>query len=504
MNEKQDWLVCFDTDRIKQYLFATNRLKEIRGGSALLADLDQKRKKKLKDRYGKDNLAYSAGGGAAVLVPTEQEAKALIAEIEREFRVETITASITGIFVPLEPVNGVRFGERMARAGKRLRRAKTAKAELTTLPIEPYMRLCDSCGQQPATVFANDGSGDWLCCSCNEKRKLGADKRRGFFDGFVKWIGSEEWRKADIADDLDGIGALASPPNYVGFIALDGNHVGDLLSKPATVEEYRLFSEGLQNLTQNQTFAALQRYGQPRGKVAPFEIVLIGGDDVLLITAADIAVETALAIADGFEKGSRSKVLEKAGLESECDWLTMASGVVLAHADFPIPAMHQLAEALQKSAKKHCAYQDYKTGAIDFLVVSGSDADLEEMRRSIPHRRPYTLAEMGRLLQYIREFKAVDFPMSQLQTMYQALFESEVNAQLASIAALGYLGRREDKTQYNLLKGFFADFGVRFNGQLPPWDSNKRDGRKVSALTDLVDLYPFIQVKGRRNDKDAC
>jgi CRISPR/Cas system-associated protein Cas10 (large subunit of type III CRISPR-Cas system) len=441
MSEEQQWLVCFDTDRIKQYLFATNRLKEIRGGSALLLGLDKKRRQDLEKRYGqeKDKVAYSAGGGAAVLVPTEQEAEELIAQIEREFQAATITASITGVSLPPEE-NGKKFGERMAEAGKRLRRAKAAKAELTTLPIEPYMRLCDSCGQQPAAVATRDGSDDWLCCSCDKKRDLGGKERGGFFREFVEWTSSEEWQQTKMARDLDGIGALASPPGYVGFIALDGNHMGSLLDKPQTVEQYRQFSDGLHDLTRDQTLAALQRYGSPCNDIAPFEIVLIGGDDVLLITVADIAIEVALKIAEEFESESPDRVLGPAGLTSECDKLTMAGGVVLAHADFPIPAMHQLAETLQKSAKRHCAQQKYKTGALDFLVVSGSDTDLDEMRKAIPHRRPYTLEDMRLLLTHIRSLKEIGFPTSQLQTMYQALFESKVNAQLASIASLGYLG----------------------------------------------------------------
>jgi hypothetical protein len=71
MSNLHQWLVCFDTDQIKQYLLATNRLKEIRGGSALIAQLDVERKNDLEQRYGENNVVYSAGGGAAVLVPTE-------------------------------------------------------------------------------------------------------------------------------------------------------------------------------------------------------------------------------------------------------------------------------------------------------------------------------------------------------------------------------------------------------------------------------------------------
>lgn len=492
MSKTQQWLVCFDTDRIKQYLLSTNRLREIRGSSALIAELDGKRKKNLESCYGQQNVVYSAGGGAAVLVPTEEEAKKLIAQIERDFRAETVTASITGICIPIDTSAG-RFGTWMTFAGKELRRAKSAKAELSTLPVEPYLRLCSSCGQHPVAQQAEDGSGDWLCRTCYTKRKLGGEKRRGFFVEFAEWADSTIWTDETLPEDLDHIGSVASPPGYVGFIALDGNHIGNLLDKPDTVEQYRRFSEGLWTLAREQTFKALKRYGKPRDGIAPFEIVLIGGDDVLLITAADIAVEIALAIAEGFEDQSRA-LLTETGLTQEREKLTLAAGVVLAHADFPIPAMHSLAEALQKSAKKLCAEQKYQTSAIDFQVISSSDTDLETLREAIPHHRPYTPGELRSLVAHIRQLKADDLPMSQLQAMYQAMFEGEVNAQLACIATLGYLGRKNDKTAYDHLKAFFKEFGVQFDGQLPPWDEalGKKQGRKVSALTDLVELYPFI------------
>jgi hypothetical protein len=44
MDEGQNWLVSVDTDQIKNYIFSTNRLKEIRGASSLLRELDNKRK----------------------------------------------------------------------------------------------------------------------------------------------------------------------------------------------------------------------------------------------------------------------------------------------------------------------------------------------------------------------------------------------------------------------------------------------------------------------------
>ncbi len=300
------------------------------------------------------------------------------------------------------------------------------------------------------------------------------------------------WVNDTMPDDLNEIGYVSTPPNYIGFIALDGNRMGDLLVKLQEKEDYKKVSEEIERLVRSRTFDALRRYGRPRKhykfndkKVAPFEIVLIGGDDVLLITAADIAIKIALDIAEGFEINS-PEILKNAGLGQERKKLTMAGGVVLAHAHFPIPALHSLSESLQVSAKRLCGKKGYKSGAIDFVVVSSSDIDLDVLRRDI-YCRPYALDKLRKLIEYITKFREDDFPTTQLQTMYRALFTNKVNAQLAAISALGYLARKKnDMKKYKLLREFFEEFGVSL--ELPPWVVDKN----VSPLADLVELYPFI------------
>lgn len=503
MTDQQMWLVCFDTDRIKDYVFHTGRLKSIRGGSALLTSLDNERKKQLEKRFGKDSVVYCAGGSGAVLVQTENQANALIAEIERDFRNETITGSTTGIALPLTFPDIPDFGDRMAQASNRLAAAKAAKAELGSLPLEPYLRFCEECGQYPAALRAHDESNTLLCHTCAKKREWGAKERTGVFEKFIRYVaqdkGSQAWANAKTPSDLDAIGAVSSPPNYIGLIALDGNQMGKWLRELFHVDHYSSFSQDMTDLTEQQVFSALKRYASPRpierdnnppsDTIFPFEIVLIGGDDIVLITAADAAIDVALTIAGGFEQNSDRHVLEPLGLGGK---LTMAGGVVLAHSDFPLLAMHNLAEQAQKEAKKACTENDYKTGAIDFLVVSGGAGNLENSREELPHCRPYELGDLKKLLDYIRKFKAQNFPTNQLQQMYQSLFVSEGNAQLACINALAYFAQRENDNRFPLLKQFFADFGVKDGGNLPPWDDQKRNGRSVSALTDLVELYPFI------------
>lgn len=531
MNQQFNYLVVFDTDRIKEYIFATNRLKEIRGASTLLSELNEKQKlEEIIKPICEHKIVYSAGGGAAVLVPDKQAAEQVVEEVERWFVENAASATITGaVHGPLPPNYEENFGEQMKVAGKQLRSVKSQKAALFTLPVEPYLRLCDSCGRYIAVAQASDGSENWLCASCGIKREKGNEA--AYHSKFLEWIrGQTDSRGHGVGtqrpDDLDAIGQVARPPNYVGFIVADGNKMGDTLYRLKRVAEYEEYAERLKNaMEQEVTFAALHECSKPRERnIMPFEILLIGGDDVRLVTAADIAIPFALKLAEKFEQ--RVTELNRG---SQMEEATLAAGVVLARADFPLPALQELAEELLKSAKQYCSHIQYKSSAIDFLVVSGSDTDLDAARAAVPHRRPYARQDLAKLIRSIRELKILDFPTSQLQAMYQALFQTKINAEMASIAALGRLGRsakdsehylqqlqgaqtpsdelgrsNNNTNRYDALRKFFKDFGSDFNNRLPPWSDEMGDeGKSRSALADLVELYPFIDEKGESDDTNS-
>src|SRR5918992_4376047 len=137
MNNKK-CLVSFDTDRIKDYLFATPDLKKIRGASTLLdvlnrADLEQL---KLVNRGIKDTTRIviraicphinaddiiTVGGMAMAMVP-EHSASDVITAVESLYRRETVTAGITGTSLPItEDDLKQKFGERVAEVSARLR-----------------------------------------------------------------------------------------------------------------------------------------------------------------------------------------------------------------------------------------------------------------------------------------------------------------------------------------------------------------------------------------------
>jgi len=293
--------------------------------------------------------------------------------------------------------------------------------------------------------------------------------------------------------------------------------MGKKLETLKTRDEYAEFADKADKLIRDVVHQALRRQAQPRSvgrrEIAPFEILLMGGDDLMLVTAGDLAVSVALDIVDSYERHALHD-------------LTLSLGLVLTHARFPIYAMHDLAAALLKSAKK------VGGSALDFAVITAvGSRDLEWLRdealtdRSFALKppkdwryrltqRPYSLADFAKLCYHARQLQAVRFPRSQLQAMYDGLFVSSLEASLRTITAVGRASTRHSQK----LRAFFEDFGGDFGSlpyTAPPWRAESSDkclkpddrpqGQCFStALSDLVEIYRFVPAleKGESNVSD--
>ena len=92
-------LLAFDTDRIKEYVFATDPLKEIRGASRLLDTLNRKDMPWLAG-----GTCYYAHGGSGLFVVPTSDVAAIVDRVKRAYAESTAgAATITGAAVPLPP-----------------------------------------------------------------------------------------------------------------------------------------------------------------------------------------------------------------------------------------------------------------------------------------------------------------------------------------------------------------------------------------------------------------
>jgi len=526
------YLVAFDTDRIKDYLFATPHLSDVREASALLDRLNNRRshaecldiaeviRKEAHPLFNRDDpnhCVYAAGGSALVILPDERTAEGAINCVERLYREETITATITGAKLPISDEDlKRRFGQKVLWAGYQLRKRKAEKGRGRTLPVAPYMRFCDACAQLPASHYDYE-RGQLVCRACKIKRPVSGQARRGLWEkvgGVTKtrpedapreWEGliSETTEQPTppypMDFDFDDIGQCAKRGGYIALIYADGNRMGQVLEQLQTVAEYSRFAKLVDDLVLRVTYRELAKQMQNRPNQPFFDVLMAGGDDLMIVTTPDVAFDLAIKIARGFEE--YSKVLVERGL-------SLGIGIAIAHASYPIAAIQQLATDLQKRAKQR-GFEIGGGSAVDFAVVTamGSE-DLDRIRNEVltergfvsppPDelhyvltQRPYALGELQSLLDHVWNFKKARFPRSQLHAMYEALFHSPIQASMVAIQTMGRVSDSPSKPHRKTLRAFFQEFGVQAAPVLPPW-RKRDDGSWESALGDLVEIYPFL------------
>lgn len=464
-------LILGDVDAIKGFVYESSSLSDIRGGSELLVELESKVQDLLERNVEpKSDLIYCSGGSFLAIVP-EEKAESLKQKIERLYLCEAKTATVTVVFS--EPINrsdlekgvsphdeqvisGLRgkgvasdllfshfdvflnheksrrknFGEWVAFLSSKLQIEKRRKVSSPFFPALPIHERCQACGKRPASQW-DEMSGELLCAVCFKKRSKGRNGRRKFVSDFASWVENHGVKLANaekrIPRDLD---TLAGADGKIAFLYADGNNMGDLLQRMRTTDDYRQLSQALSEATRESLFKALrQTLGDERlvnpDAFLPFEIIAIGGDDVVVIVPARYGWNLALSFLEAFETHEQIQ-----SLKQEHGQLTMSAGLVFADVKYPIQFTMNLAEGLLKRAKRLARETKKSTICHLWLRVPIASEDANVILNAIYHHRtgrqeriltarPFTLCQAKQLNEIAKELK--DLPASQRRILAEAL-----------------------------------------------------------------------------------
>ncbi len=371
-----------------------------------------------------------------------------------------------------------------------------------------------------------------------------------------RYYGEVDKKEVVEARSLREIASASTPSGFVAYIYADGNNMGGYIRQNIkTPQDYRLFSKDIFDATQESVYKALAEYLHPYQYtpdakssrtnkepvwIHPFEIITIGGDDVLLVVPADKALEIAKTIGDEFEEylwrtGRYSLDQTAPNLlahryttgnvpPSKC-LLSMSTGVLITAQDTPIYYADKLVSQLLKLAKRYAKElkkdHKYYGGTVDFLVmkaVTMISSNIKEFREQglIKNKdgesklklyaSPYTLYELGGLIETVKAFKKAEFPRSQLYQIRSLLERGKRTA----ILNYRYFRIRlaNEKAKQELEENFESAWcrpkDSSNHGNLAPWmslqENNSQDAEqpKMTYETiwrELVDLYPFIAEK---------
>ncbi|RCV63411.1 CRISPR/Cas system-associated protein Cas10 [Methanophagales archaeon] len=504
----KQFLALLEVDKIQSYIFATNKLKEIRGASYLLSEINEATTAQvLKDYSTAKKKILSTGGVTKVIFDDENEAYKFLKQMEGIYQRELITASVT---THVEPISND-FYSAIGKGELAIRRRKEDKDYIFQINTSGYYKICSFCGQYPAKESKSTPEGIlWLCASCKQKR---ANSRfLHIHDSIANKIKENQpmVNKVEFPEQFEKIGKESHIEGYMGYIVADGNRMGEKIKSKevsSDTNRYHDFSKKVKECTDEALVeAVIESVPKIRERdnslSLPVVVLILGGDDMILVTTAESALPLAAKFSQKFQQKTKEKNLPE---------ISMSVGVVISKVTFPIFSYTMLGEELLKSAKRLSREMNKdgkEVGAIDFMVVtSPSTQSLEDVRkdsfyykkkdtleRFLLTARPYTTTgsnydyNLDKLLTFTRQFKNCDFPRTKLKAMERYLRMGREN----SILEFCTMRLRLDKIHCKLLDDFVSTF--KLHEQMPWRIENDNEGKYfLTNLLDLVEIYEFVQ-----------
>ncbi len=336
---------------------------------------------------------------------------------------------------------------------------------------------------------------------------------------------------------------------FIAYIYADGNNMGGYIQKIRTPGKYKKFSLDVSEATEEAVFYALAENLHPHelrnlndedsqlknGQlVHPFEIITIGGDDVFTIVPANKALEISQIIGEKFEELMINKSVDKSdeiadyrieqtkpvdkkkihryqpqtAKPSECK-LSTSIGVLITAVNTPIYYAQDLVTQLLKSAKekaKKLKKVEYHGGTIDFITLKSvtmiasniKDFRQEALTKESPQKLklyggPYTLHEIGGLIQSIAALKKTKFPKSQLYQIRSLLERGKHTAILNYRYFRVRLKQGKTELQQHFEDAWCLPKDDKNGGNLAPWMYDTEDKVYETIWRDMVDIYGFVE-----------
>ena len=559
-------LLAADTDRTQDYVFESARLPEIRGASVILSELNERdAPDRIHELDDKAKKIYAAGGGLLYEVDADK-APDIQRELEALYPRETGVATITCVYrvlpgpvdsgiarIPFDPEALAGLGlspfqqERLRKTdrdldcfgawvrllGHDLRRRKQEKRYVPFVEAPPHARRCQSCRIRPAAaVYPRYEEEMSLCAECVQKNQSSErfpwrDKFDAKLREYHPQLAKKYFAKAKqgtIPLSIGVIGSACKPRNrnkrgYVAFIYADGDGVGSFVESRRTRDQYQKMSQDLRDATWYAvTFAlannlAIQTLDNPmsaeetteqrKRATQPFEIITVGGDDVMLVVPAHVALQVARDMAVKF-----AEYLEEKSIEKEDRPLTLSSGVVIAPEHMPVRLMRDFARKLLKKGAKPRA-KETQFAAVDFQIFTSTaiyGSDIMDMRARPPYsitplskpddkplhlyHRPYTIPGLNNLLDALDALNNADFPVSQLYPLAGAL---ERGRRRATLFYLYQRSRIKNKKHRDALAKVEAIIEAQEKRDPLPWYKAPPGATYTfsTTLRDVAELYDF-------------
>ncbi len=529
------YLIVIDTPGIKQFVFGTDAVAEIRGASALLDRLNRTETATvLREslQSGQVHTVFANGGSAQFVVEgvDETAVQRAIAQLSARYHERTggeVRILVAAVEWPGEAQNTYRRA--LDNAFWALHLQRNLGCGYAAVPTLPFVLEWQSSSHLPAVgVYRWGGEQFLLSEACRRKRDESRRPARGtLWSGWMERLGLPgAWQDRD--DQLrylhlEAIGQHSRRPGYIGLVYADGNGMGRLVQELDTPELYRAFSELVDGSLREACYQALahvcpREVAEARGALEagrepqplPADILLLGGDDLVVLVPADRALDFAIRVTHEFQQRTQCQIASlpddhrrffaARGLSEH--GLTLCCGVALGRARYPFYLLFELAEQLLHSAKQEGSADPARTDSwapsyIDFHLVTGSgSAELAGIRKEdyrvgtdCPRTlRPYPRERLVCLREAARRLSQADVPRSKLHELFEAALEKRPAT--AELRAQELFGRLRETADRHERRALWEALGML--GPLDPFPWTRAGGRCATALADVVEAVDLF------------
>lgn len=556
-----EWFrVRLELKRIQTWLFLVPKLKTIVGANTLLGEFVRIRCATLAVEHGAcapDNHAIAGapsedphdpltGNDWQADAPDKSYAKGILARdgghFQALFKDGEFGGALAGIVSSDLP--GISFEVHVDRwdgnAAPHWREIDSHAGAVTTLLQPPSLPTCQLSGDGLATkTLRLPERSDPVGVSKRVKQQWEAGDRFAMANRGKATGASDIVSLLQAANELP-LGQLPAPADlkeitedsdrYVALIHADGNNVGNRsawargadLSAPVLFETWlaaeakgEKFFHGMRVAVRKALVKALGETFKPEAfdsaKPRPYQVLMLGGDDLLLLCRASHALRFSLEYA---------RALGKEPLpDKDNKPLGAGIGIAICPPSLPFHRMHDLAKELADSAKRIARRENAppEESVIDWMVVSQSAAlSVAEHRRrfdSLRYREPGGGDEVQLALTAkpypVLASTASDWSLERLLAVADALTrqagQSETTAARSQMKALPALLRRgyhagsfaardlPEPLISDLTKNLAAEFPNREKDPFP-WRNCGKKGDVKRYRTLLADLFEIIEI----------
>lgn len=367
--ENTEYLYGAAVQGIQDFIFQTNKLKDIVGASELVEQICtvhfsaalNKKPEKLKED---PNAITTAAGNIKYVFQSREECERVVRNFPKE--IIEMAPGITISQAVVKMTDNFQADVKLLEQRLHIQRNKPMRS--TTLGITGMLRSRTT-GLPAVNIDKTDKKNwEYLDESTLAKRRKELTPKL-----CEKSFGRGQFESGQITSDID---KFVGKNDWIAIIHADGNSLGQVVRKlGADKVKFREFSQSLDRSTIAAANSAFQKVKEEfkigeRANI-PLRPIVLGGDDMTIICRADIAISYTQEFLRAFEEETAKNLgpmlKEHHVFDKSKDSLTACAGIAFIKSSFPFHYGYHLAEALCSRAKK-----DAKSDAmaIDGLPLS--------------------------------------------------------------------------------------------------------------------------------------